>query len=356
MNEQDNDEWKVCVRCFTFNHAPYIVDAMNGFTMQKTTFPYVCCIVDDASTDGEQEVIKSYLNEHFDLEDRKVERRKETDDYVLTFARHKSNLNCFFAVLLLKYNHYSIKKSKVPYLAKWLDKTKYIALCEGDDYWTDCGKLLKQVDFLELNHDYSMCFTDVKDFHQAKGEFGKSAIASYNNTLLPQNKKELFYYILLGKCRIQTLTVVFRKAFADTIVKNDVKFMMGDTTRWLDLSQKGPVYYIPEITGVYRIAEGSACRNPKTLLRFRLSMYEMRIYYCNKYGYELPAKIKREYNMQLANICMNSDFVDADALYPFFPMNALQLLCFKQATKHRVLVPIIKLLWSLESRINRYFR
>ena len=50
-------KFKVCVRCFTFNQADYIEDAMNGFTMQQTDFPFVCCIVDDASTDEEQKVI-----------------------------------------------------------------------------------------------------------------------------------------------------------------------------------------------------------------------------------------------------------------------------------------------------------
>ena len=103
MNEQEKYDWMVYVSCMTFNHAPYIVDAMNGFTMQNTDFPFVCAIVDDASTDGEQEVIKNYLNEHFDLEDKVVARHEETDDYVLTFARHKTNLNCYFAVSGLQY-------------------------------------------------------------------------------------------------------------------------------------------------------------------------------------------------------------------------------------------------------------
>ena len=52
--------FKVCIRCQTYNHSAYIVDAMNGFCMQKTSFPFVCCIIDDNSTDGEQEVIKNY--------------------------------------------------------------------------------------------------------------------------------------------------------------------------------------------------------------------------------------------------------------------------------------------------------
>ena len=65
----ENTEYKylVSVRCMTYNHAPYILDALNGFVMQKTTFPYVVQVVDDASTDGEQEVIRKYVAEQFDL-------------------------------------------------------------------------------------------------------------------------------------------------------------------------------------------------------------------------------------------------------------------------------------------------
>ena len=93
----------VRVSCMTFNQASYIEDAMNGFTMQETKFPFVCIIVDDASTDGEQEVIEGYLKEHFDLEDKAIVQQEETDDYVRTFARHKSNYNCYFQTKLREY-------------------------------------------------------------------------------------------------------------------------------------------------------------------------------------------------------------------------------------------------------------
>lgn len=154
--EQQN--YMVWVRCFTYNHAPYIEDALNGFCMQETTFPFVCTIVDDASTDGEQEVIKNYLQEHFDLEDKAIVRNEETDDYILTFARHKTNINCFFAVLYLKYNHYSVKKPKMPYIQEWNDNARYIALCEGDDFWIGKEFLQQSVSFLDKNPKYSCVF------------------------------------------------------------------------------------------------------------------------------------------------------------------------------------------------------
>ena len=67
MNEKNDYKWMVRVRCMTFNHASYIEDAMNGFTIQQTDFPFVCTIIDDASTDGEQEVIKNYLQDNADI-------------------------------------------------------------------------------------------------------------------------------------------------------------------------------------------------------------------------------------------------------------------------------------------------
>lgn len=106
-----NNNFTVFIRCSTYNHAPFIEDTMNGFVMQKTNFPYVCCILDDCSTDGEQEVIKKYLDDNFDFGENYMVSKEETDDYKLIGARHKFNRNCFFAVFFLKYNHYQQKKN-----------------------------------------------------------------------------------------------------------------------------------------------------------------------------------------------------------------------------------------------------
>ena len=100
MNRIGNSAFPVVVRCFTYNHKPYIEDALKGFCMQETKFPYMCTIVDDASTDGEQEIIKDYLGQHFNLVECEG-MEKDTDDYIFYYAQHKQNLNCFFAVFLL---------------------------------------------------------------------------------------------------------------------------------------------------------------------------------------------------------------------------------------------------------------
>ena len=240
--------YTVFIECMTFNHAPYIVDAMNGFCMQKTSFPFVVVIIDDTSIDGEPEVIKQYLQEHFDLEDKDIVRKEETDDFILTFARHKENHNCFFAVYLLKYNHYSIGKAKEPYYKDYIESTKYVALCEGDDYWTDPNKLQMQVDFLESHPEYSMCFHDV-DIKAEKGRewydvFGKLEDRDYTGM---EN---------MVTWSVPTCSMVMRRDVYAHLPQNP-KFTMGDNVVVLTASRMGRIRCIPKKMGVYRLTPTS---------------------------------------------------------------------------------------------------
>ena len=132
--------------------------------------PFVCCILDDASTDGEPEVIRDYLKKNFDLEDKSVARKEETNDFVLYFAQHKTNKNCYFAVYLLKYNHYSAKKAKMPYYILWDADVEYIAYCEGDDYWNDARKLELQVSAMEKHPGINISAHAFSRFHAITGE------------------------------------------------------------------------------------------------------------------------------------------------------------------------------------------
>ena len=169
-------QFKVSVRCLTYNQAPYILDTLDGFAMQQTTFPFVCTIVDDYSSDGEQEAIQRYIEQNFDLSDANIAYQRETEYAHITFARHKTNLNCFFAILYLKYNHYSLKRNKLSYLAEWLDDVDYAALCEGDDYWIDPSKLQKQVDYLDAHPDCGLVHTQAKVYVEKSKSFTKRLI------------------------------------------------------------------------------------------------------------------------------------------------------------------------------------
>lgn len=297
MPKMNYTNFMVRVECMTYNHAPFIVNTMNGFTIQQTNFPYICVIIDDASTDGEQEIISRYLGKHFALEDDSTARYEETDEYKLIFARHKRNKNCFFAVIFLNNNHYSINKSKMPYIAEW-GNTKYIALCEGDDYWINPQKLQIQIDFLESHNDYSLCHSDAEIFVYEKkwnkGRIGRihSKAKSYDSP----NRKEMFYRILTGEYPgIITCTSCFRTCHYKQIPPNTRHFMMGDKPLWLDLSQLGRVKYIDDVFAVYVKHQGSATRSSNSRMEFTLNAHEMKIYYCKKYDYPIPARIVKIY-------------------------------------------------------------
>lgn len=234
----------VFVKCFTFNHAPYIVDAMNGFTMQQTTFPYVCCIVDDASTDGEPEVIRKYLHDNFDLEDKSVIRNEETGDYMLCFAQHKTNKKCYFAVLWLKYNHYK-KKAKKSYFAEWIDRAKYIAICEGDDYWIDPLKLQKQFDIMEAHPEYTLCGTN----GLIKWDEGKKKTQLFNDII---DSRELKPKDIIGKWIFPTAGILYRREVINDYSSWKKRIYSGDLLLVLLAMNKGMIYALSDVCCVYR--------------------------------------------------------------------------------------------------------
>ena len=255
MKSQKRNNWMLYVSCMTYNQAPFITETLDGFTMQRTDFPFVCAIVDDASTDGEQEVINNYINEHFDLDDKTIARHTNTDDYKFTYARHKTNHNCFFAVFYLKYNHYSIKKTKLPYVAEWRDKAKYIAICEGDDYWIDNMKLQKQVGFMELNHDISYTCTRFNILDQNTGEIKLSPNRYFDDII----NKGCDYYkftrdeAFRGDWITKSLTCVYRRE-CDDIDRKKFKFFRDVYLVYFLLS-KGKGACFPFVSGVYRLNE-----------------------------------------------------------------------------------------------------
>lgn len=268
-------KFKVGTRCFTFNHAPYITDTMNGFTIQKTDFPFVCCIVDDASSDGEQKVILNYVKANFDLSEGSVYYQKETDYAYITYARHKTNSNCYFAVLLLKENHYSRYELKLQYLKEWMQGVPYEALCEGDDYWIDEQKLQKQVEFLDANIEFGMCYTQCNYYFQNR---------AFLDTRPWGGAHEKFSEFMLSNT-VPTLTVMWRakleSKYQRDVVPNSRDWMMGDYPRWIWFSHESRIKFLPYVTGRYRVLSSSASHSSdiNTQIKFSESSYDIRCFF-----------------------------------------------------------------------------
>ena len=248
---QTISHFKVSVWCNTYNQAFYIKDTMDGFCMQQTSFPFVCLIMDDASTDGEPEVIKQYLNDHFD-----TEWTKETEDYHLTLARHQENKNCYFAVYLLKYNHYSIKKRRLRYYKELTDEIEYVALCEGDDYWTDKHKLQKQADALDANPQATLVYTNFQTIDAEGNPIIRPFIKDFpGRSHSGDNLPTLLRY---GNY-IMVLTSMYRyKVFESEFLTNCPVRMDFNTTMCAALM--GDFIWLPEQTGCYRILESGITR------------------------------------------------------------------------------------------------
>ena len=240
--------YKVFIRCYTYNQSQYIEDAMNGFVMQETDFPYVATIVDDASTDETPQVITNYFHRWFNFDDSSVAFREDLDYGTVLFARHKANTNCYFAVILLKENHYSIRKSKRPYLSRWTDDTPFIALCEGDDYWTDSSKLQKQVAFLEGHEDYSMCAC-AADWLTEKG------LMNLGCRMREEGDVTTNQLISWGGYSLATASIVFRKELSEVCPewrKTAARAGVGDfPLKILGSFGKG-IHFLPQEMCVYR--------------------------------------------------------------------------------------------------------
>ena len=244
-----DNHFKVRIQCMTYNHAPYIEDAMNGFCMQQTDFPFLAVVVDDASTDGEPEVIKHYLAEHFDNEALDLPTPDETDEYVRVFARHKENKNCYFLVMFLKYNHYSIKKAKLTSVADLLRPIPYIAMCEGEDYWIDPKKLQRQVEFLEGHDEYSLCCHRYKIYNQNNGtwdaDYVKELFDEHPDGFSFSNKENLNTWIT------KTLSLVYRRDCYDSKDLKKYKYTCDEHSCY-HMLKKGMGYCFPFFGGVYR--------------------------------------------------------------------------------------------------------
>lgn len=209
----------VSIRCLVYNHEAYLRQCLDGFVMQKTNFRFEAIVHDDASTDGSAAIIREYAEKYPDI----IKPIFETE------------------------NQYSKRDGSLRRIMDEACKGKYIAMCEGDDYWTDPFKLQKQVDFLESHSEYSMCFTNA----EVKYEQGVPIISAklYDNI----QEGEYSGGEILRRWTIPTASVVYRNYYLQgEYLPQDKRFLYGDTVLFLWLSKKGKLWCINDNMVVYR--------------------------------------------------------------------------------------------------------
>jgi len=237
MSIDFNTKPLVSICCMTYNHANFIRECLDGFVMQKTTFPFEILIHEDASTDNTANILKEYESKYSHL------------------------FRCVYQTV----NQFTIQNTLTNILFP-MAKGKYIALCEGDDYWTDPYKLQKQVDFLESNPDYTLCFHNVLINHEGvKGEdhlFCKEVMDTTDIKNVINN-----YYI-------PTLSMVYRCNCISPLPEWFGEIYNGDYALQLLLSHQGKIKYINENMGVYRKQPGglNATMQNKIVWRHKISL------------------------------------------------------------------------------------
>lgn len=306
ITDMEYPKFKVCCKCFTFNHSKYITDAMNGFTMQHTSFPFVCTIVDDASTDGEQEVIRKYLEDNFDLSEGSSSFQKETAYAHITYAQHKTNKNCYFAVLYLKENHYSQRKPKMQYLEEWREMCEYEAMCEGDDYWIVPDKLERQVNLLDENKSIGLCYTNFNILYQNSGHF------VYDLAKTHPAKYPMVYPSLRSYIRSHGYVCPPSWVYRIRIMDENVPIKDacdGTYCIFSHFMKESEVRYINYTTSVYRVLSNSASHssNPKIQIKRERDLYNLQLTLMEKYGYYQEEKDNCRHIYLKSNIILFSE-------------------------------------------------
>lgn len=249
----------VSVCMITYNHEKYIGQAIEGVLLQKCNFPIELVIGEDCSTDSTRKICEEY----------------QRNNNIIKLLPSENNLGV------------------IPNFIRTLSscKGKYIAFCEGDDYWIDPLKLQKQADYLEKNPRVSMLTSHYVIYDQERDVF----------ITPPKIKYELNFDTLIKKRnKIATATVCFRNEFAiqyiDEIKPLEKGWLAGDFSLWLFLSQKGQVKILKDITTVYRKLLNSASHNSSVDQQFNFfrSINSMIDFYVKKYGCKDDTRIQFE--------------------------------------------------------------
>lgn len=270
---------KVCIHCLTYNHERFIAKTLDGFVSQRTSFPIMAVVIDDCSTDHTADIVRDY-------ESRFPERIKG---------------------IYLDVNYRSLKKAKKRLFFPFDRLSEYIAICEGDDYWTDPYKLQKQVTFLDEHPDYGLCYTDF-DLLEESNQCVSPAVFENGVFKRPTSFEEH----LLGRGFIAPMSWVYRKTVFEGL---EYKSFSDSTFSYaLAFFKQSKVYYLPEVTCVYRGHQGSMSRPIDALGFFKQysGVFRTQLYFAEKYqvGEDIVKFIKSGAYIRLLPSAIESDQTD----------------------------------------------
>jgi len=271
---------QVSVVMLAYNHGAYIGQAIEGVACQKTTFPVELLIGEDCSPDNTLEVALAYQHKHPDLV------------RVITAERNVGP----------RPNSKRLEEAV---------RGKYVAYCEGDDYWHDPRKLQMQVDYLETHPECGLVYTDADSLDVTSGERAE-AVLRYEPERHPGD--DAYTSILRGNIEIWPLTVCVRTSLVREILRDcpevtDASYAMGDTQRYLEITRRSAVHFMSVSTATHnRLAESmTQSRNTDKRARFIASSKRLVLHYLDKYP--LPPETDREIRSWVARRSLRHAFI-----------------------------------------------
>ena len=214
---------KVCIKCITYNHGEFIRETLDGFLMQQTDFPFVAIVHDDASTDNTADIVREYAERYPDI---------------------------IFPIFETENQYRKPGGPLTKIMQDAIDATgaPYVAMCEGDDYWTSPHKLQLQADFLDTHPDYVMVTHNYSTLIQDNGEI-KAGID------YPRKDYDLSTYIECERWIYQPLTIMYRS----TAMEIDKLMQYRDRRDLIfiyHILTHGKGHYFNQELGTYRVHQG----------------------------------------------------------------------------------------------------
>ncbi|HMH32107.1 MAG TPA: glycosyltransferase [Puia sp.] len=269
------DSPRCAVWMVTYNHEKYIAEAIESVLKQETSFTYKLFIGDDCSSDSTTDICRIYSERYPDKIDLVVNEKNR--------GAHGNGVRTYHRCLQ--------------------SGAEYLALCEGDDYWTDPHKLQKQIGFLESNRDYAICFHNSKIINDEEPEK-----ISFSN--LPDQPETSEFGDLAEKEFIYTATCLFRSEDLKKFPQKHYRYL-NNYTLDLNNAQYGYIKYLDEVMSVYRKHRGgiwSMVAREKTLIE-HLPVYKFYVRYFHKKYRKYFLKHLKDMSAELVSLKLaNNDF------------------------------------------------
>ena len=299
---------KVSIICNTYNHGKYIKDALDGFIMQKTDFEYEILIHDDASTDNTAKIIREYEKKYPNLVKPVYQNENQ-------YSQGINIINVFQAPRV---------------------NGKYVALCEGDDYWTDPLKLQKQYDAMEKNVEVDICAHSARKIRESNNKLISIISPANSIKILP-----LEDIIAGGGGYVATNSLFYRRRLLEERPKF-IQYCQLDYALQIQGGLRGGMLFLPDCMSIYRaLVPGS----------WTSSM--------SKKGYNSGQVDKIKKMLDMVNEETNGEYrkiIDRAKIGVEF--SSLELAgCYKELRKGnmRILYNEQTILWKIKSYIKQYF-